>query len=121
MYEVIVEDVFSAAHNLRDYNGECENLHGHNWKVQIILESEEVDDQGMVIDFNVIKRTIHDILERYDHRYLNEFKEFISINPTTENISRLLYKELSVKLPKDVSVKKVITWESKGFGASYYE
>lgn len=121
MFELIVDSEFSAAHNLRDYKGACENLHGHNWKVRIVLRSENVNKQGMVIDFKDIKETTNNLINKYDHKYLNELDEFSTTNPTTENISKLLYHKLSKDLPDDVFVEKVTTWESEGFGASYYK
>lgn len=121
MFEIIVEETFSAAHNLRDYKGECENLHGHNWKVQITLESEKLNNQGIVIDFKDVKKLTEELVGNFEHKYLNELNDFKVNNPTTENISRLLFNELNDKLPEDVTVKRVTTWESEGFGASYYK
>lgn len=121
MFELIVDSEFSAAHNLRNYKGACENLHGHNWKVRIVLESEGLNELGMVMDFKDIKEITDKIILKYDHKYLNELDEFIVINPTTENISRLLFQKIHDELPKGVTVKKVTTWESEGFGASYCE
>lgn len=121
MFGIIVEEVFSASHNLRDYKGECENLHGHNWKVQIVLESEKVNSQGIVIDFKDVKKITKELIGNFDHKYLNELNDFTKNNPTTENISKLLFYELKDKLPEEISVKKVTTWESEDFGASYYK
>lgn len=121
MFEIIVDEYFSAAHNLRDYEGACENLHGHNWKVRVVLESRFVNDQGMVMDFKDVKKVVHGLIEAFDHRYLNDLDSFSRDNPTTENISRLLYGEINRCLPDGVCAKKVTTWESEGFGAAYYE
>lgn len=121
MFELIVDSEFAAAHNLRDYKGACENLHGHNWKVRIVLKSEKLNEQGIVVDFKDIKETVWEIVEKYDHKYLNELEGFVKINPTTENISKALFEKLVKEMPVDVFVKKVTTWESEGFGASYSE
>ncbi|HHT9132364.1 MAG TPA: 6-carboxytetrahydropterin synthase QueD [Candidatus Tripitaka californicus] len=121
MYELIVEADFAAAHSLRGYQGECENLHGHNWKVQVMLKAEALDGLGMVMDFKEIKRTLGEILEGLDHKHLNELTLFKKENPTTENVSRILYHELSKRLPQRVSVSKVTTWESAYCGASYFQ
>lgn len=121
MFELIVESEFAAAHNLRNYKGACENVHGHNWRVQIVLKAERLNKQGMVMDFKNIKKITESILDEYDHRYLNQLDKFKIDNPTTENVSRLIYYKLNSRLPKEVAVKKVTTWESKEFGASYYE
>ncbi|HHT9120338.1 MAG TPA: 6-carboxytetrahydropterin synthase QueD [Candidatus Hypogeohydataceae bacterium YC41] len=121
MYELIVEADFAAAHALRGYKGECENLHGHNWKIQVILKAETLNGLGMVMDFKDVKRTLDNILERFDHRYLNDLALFKEENPTTENVARILYQELSKRLPQRLAVSKVTTWESASCGASYFQ
>lgn len=121
MFELIIETDFSAAHNLREYKGQCERLHGHNWKVQVVLKSEKVDKLGMVMDFRDAKRVVGEIINRFDHVYLNELADFAEVNPTTENLSKILYEELRHDLPAGVKVEKVTTWESDRCGASYFE
>lgn len=113
-YEITVEDFFSAAHQLRDYEGECERLHGHNWKVEVSLTSQKLSKHGMVIDFKELKRLVKDILGKLDHRYLNDLPYFKKDNPTTENIARLIYWELQqeIEKKKDLKIKKVRVWES---------
>lgn len=121
MFELMVETDFAAAHSLREYHGKCENVHGHNWKVQIVLSAERLDGVGMVLDFKDIKGIAREILEAFDHKNLNELAYFRKDNPTTENISRVLYAEFSKKLPKEVTLRKVSVWESDRCGASYFE
>lgn len=121
MYNLIVETNFAAAHNIRGYKGKCERIHGHNWKVQVVLISEKLDNLGMVMDFNDVKEMAHCILERFDHTYLNKLDEFAKENPTTENLATILYNELSKKLPAGITVSKVTAWESENCGASYYK
>lgn len=121
MFELIIETDFAAAHNLREYKGQCERLHGHNWKVQVVLQSEKLDKLGMVMDFRDAKRIIGEIINRFDHVYLNELADFAAINPTTENLSKILYNALRQDLPMGVKVEKVTTWESDRCGASYFE
>ncbi|KKO18525.1 MAG: 6-carboxytetrahydropterin synthase QueD [Candidatus Brocadia sp.] len=121
MFELIIETDFSAAHNLREYKGQCERLHGHNWKVQVILKAEKLDTLGMVMDFRDAKRVVGEIINRFDHIYLNELADFAEVNPTTENLSKILYEELRRELPAGVKVEKVTTWESDRCGASYFE
>ena len=77
-----------CAHNLRGYNGDCEKLHGHNWKVEVILKTEKLNELGMVMDFKIVKEKLEVILSRFDHSYLNELSEFKQENPTTENVSK---------------------------------
>lgn len=121
MFKLIVETDFSAAHNLREYKGQCEKLHGHNWKVQVVLKAEKLDKLGMVMDFREAKRIIGEIIDRFDHTYLNELTDFKALNPTTENLSKILYDELKNSLPTGVKVDGVTTWESDRCGALYFE
>ena len=119
MYVLHVEDEFSSAHRLRGYDGNCENLHGHNWKVRVDLASTELDRLGMVIDFREVKRRLSEILDRLDHTYLNETPPFDEINPTTESISRFIYEELARRLPEGAAVRSVTSWESATCSATY--
>ena len=121
MYELTVNMDFAAAHMLRGYKGKCENLHGHNWKVQVQVKARSLDRQGMVMDFKDVKDVAAELLEKFDHRCLNELPEFSKTNPTTENVARILYRQLSNKLRKGAKVSKVTAWESDGCGASYWE
>jgi 6-pyruvoyltetrahydropterin/6-carboxytetrahydropterin synthase len=121
MYELLVQTEFAAAHYLREYEGKCENLHGHNWKIEVTLRSTKLDRAGMLIDFKHARAIISSVLESYDHKYLNDVEEFKTANPTTENISRILYKAIGSRLPEGVSVFKVTCWESDHCGSSYFE
>jgi len=121
-YEITVEDFFSAAHKLRDYEGECERLHGHNWKVEVSLTSQKLNKQEMVIDFRELKRLIKGTLRGLDHQYLNDLPYFKKDNPTTENIARFIYKKLQQRIDnKDIKIKKVRVWESKSASVSITE
>ena len=95
MYEATVEVSFAAAHNLRNYEGKCARLHGHNFRVQVTAESEELDAVGMVIDFTILKGLVRELLEELDHSYLNEIPPFDKINPTTEAVARYLWERVS--------------------------
>ncbi len=120
MFQLQCEADFSAAHRLREYNGECEKLHGHNWRVRVTVESERVDHLGMVIDFRELKRLLGEVLEKMDHAYLNELEMFSDRNPTTENLSKFVYEELSGRLEdKEVRMAEVTAWESPGCSATY--
>jgi 6-pyruvoyltetrahydropterin/6-carboxytetrahydropterin synthase len=121
MYELIVETSFSAAHNLRGYNGACENLHGHNWRVEVRVVSGETDSIGMVIDFRKLKDETNKIVDGLDHKYLNEVPPFDKENATAENISRHIYSGLKGALPPGIKVARVTVWESEKAAASYYE
>ncbi|MBI4712398.1 MAG: 6-carboxytetrahydropterin synthase QueD [Planctomycetes bacterium] len=119
-YELIVKSHFSAAHNLRNYRGKCEHLHGHNWSVDVTLTGRKLDKTGMLVDFKVLKGYLKSVLDRYDHAYLNELPDFKRVNPTTENIAYLLHKKLQTLLrPKGLKVTKVCVWESPECGSCY--
>lgn len=121
-YEITIEDFFSAAHHLRDYEGECERLHGHNWKVEVSLSSQKLNKQGMVIDFKEIKKLIKNILGKLDHQCLNDLPYFKKDNTTTENIAKLIYRELEKEIEKkELKVKKVRVWESGNASVSITE
>ncbi|MBT9131925.1 MAG: 6-carboxy-5,6,7,8-tetrahydropterin synthase [Syntrophomonadaceae bacterium] len=122
IYEITVEDFFSAAHKLRDYEGECERLHGHNWKVEVSLTSQKLNKQEIVIDFRELKRLIKDILGELDHQYLNDLPYFKKDNPTTENIAGLIYKKLQQRIEEGgIEIKKVRVWESDNASISITE
>jgi 6-pyruvoyltetrahydropterin/6-carboxytetrahydropterin synthase len=119
MYELRITDRFSAAHRLRDYPGECERLHGHNWKIDFEFESEQLNEIGLVADFRDLKKIIKEALAKYDHRYLNDLTDFIEINTSTENVARLIFEKVSRRLPKGINLSRVTAWESENCGASY--
>jgi len=101
IFEISVEEQFSAAHALRDYPGNCEHLHGHNWAVRVTVECRELNEIGIGIDFREVKQTVREALHRLDHINLNELPPFQKANPSSENIARHLYLELSGKLNRD--------------------
>jgi 6-pyruvoyltetrahydropterin/6-carboxytetrahydropterin synthase len=116
MYEVKVMRDFAAAHRVEDYPGNCERLHGHNWKVEVIVSMEELDGLGMVIDFRKLKELTDRALEPLDHNYLNETPPFDEVNPTAENIARYLFDVIS----RDAKVSRVNVFETETSMASYY-
>jgi 6-pyruvoyltetrahydropterin/6-carboxytetrahydropterin synthase len=122
MYELMVEDGFSAAHQLRNYKGKCENLHGHNWLVQVIVYGQDLNHIGLLIDFGIIKQVLKSLLSQLDHTCLNQLTMFCEENPSSENIARWLYEKLS-QHPQLASVKirLVRVWESDNACASYME
>lgn len=117
MYRVKVMKEFSSAHNLRGYQGNCENLHGHNWKVQAVLYSEKLDDIGMLVDFKVFKKALGDIMDDLDHKYLNEHDAFVTVNPTSENLAYYIFNELEKSFPS--MVEAVIVWENDNACAEF--
>jgi 6-pyruvoyltetrahydropterin/6-carboxytetrahydropterin synthase len=122
VYEIYVTDYFAAAHFLRGYNGNCSNLHGHNWKVEAYIQCTKLNKLGIGVDFRDVKKVVKSVLKGLDHTNLNEVTQFESINPTSENISRFLYNELSQRLNTEyIKVKKIMVFESTGCGSSYQE
>lgn len=120
MYEVTIETHFSAAHRLRHYAGECERLHGHNWDVSISVAAEKLNELGMVMDFRDLKDGANQLMDKFDHRYLNEIPPFTELNPTTENIAKYIFDELSENVNTDLAkISKVTIWESPTCCASY--
>ena len=116
MYEQVQ---FAAAHRLRGYEGKCENLHGHNYKVELVVGCEDLNGTGMVMDFQDLKKIADEVIARFDHRYLNELEPFDTANPTTEHIARHIADELATRLPRGVRVREVSCRESDRCGASY--
>src|SRR3990172_2315808 len=98
MFELMITSGFSAAHQLREYGGKCEAIHGHNWKVEVFVKSSALDKIGMVIDFAKMKEVTNSILSRLDHKNLNEVYPFTEKNPTAENISLWVFNQLSKEL-----------------------
>jgi 6-pyruvoyltetrahydropterin/6-carboxytetrahydropterin synthase len=122
MYRLTIHTAFAAAHNLTHYQGDCENLHGHNWKVEVSITTNELDKAGLGVDFKILKRETNALLKTLDHKYLNELPPFVDHSPSSENIARYLYGELTRILGSDkVKVEMVTVWESDFAAASYYE
>ena len=120
MYQVSVERHFDAAHFLRGYQGKCEALHGHRFRVVARVESSRVDDTGMAYDFTTLKKHLDDILVKYDHTCLNDVPPFDKENPSSENIAVIIYDELKTKLTgAPVSLSCVEVWESPESGVAY--
>lgn len=122
MYRLTVKTGFAAAHNLINYQGDCENLHGHNWKIDVTITARELDQAGLAIDFKVLKRETNAVLDQLDHKYVNQHPFFTSLSPSSENIARFLYHELATRLNDgNVTVEKIGVWESDNACAEYYE
>lgn len=113
----MVEETFDAAHALRGYEGPCENLHGHTWKVQVFLKGNKLNRLGMLEDFKAIKSEIRNAIAKFDHNHLNALKLFAKQNPTSENLAREIFNELKISFK---SLSKVIVWESATTCASYF-
>lgn len=113
MYELKIITQFAAAHRLRDFKGKCENLHGHNWKVEVFMKAHQLDSAGLVRDFGEIKAVTHELLNGLDHHFLNDLPPFQEENPSSEHIARYLFHELGLRLNDDrARVSKISVWES---------
>ena len=122
MYELMIDAQFSAAHQLRSYKGKCENLHGHNWRVQVTVSSENLNDIGLAIDFHELKKMTGEVLKNLDHSFLNDVFPFTELNPSSENIAKWVYESLRKRVSeKDVSLSSVTVWESESASATYFE
>ena len=120
MYEIMIQDEFASAHSLREYQGQCENLHGHNWTVHVFVRGEALNRQGLLIDFREVRAHVKTITEKLDHTSLNDIPPFDRENPTSENIARYIFDALSQKIHPPLSVSKVTVWESTSSCASYF-
>ncbi len=122
MYKLKIITDFDAAHQLRGYKGKCENIHGHNWKVEIAVISESLNDIGIAIDFKELKMIAESVISKLDHTFLNEISPFNEINPSSENIAKWIYYSLKDKFDKyPVRLDSVTVWESEHASATYFE
>lgn len=118
MFEIKVEGHFSAAHHLLNYDGECENQHGHNWKTEIYVQGNKLNDSNILTDFKILKKILDEVLKRLDHKDLNLLDEFKDQSPSSELIAKFIYKELKAKIPE---ITRVSVWETERACASYWE
>lgn len=121
MFEVTVEQTFAAGHALRNYKGKCENVHGHNFKVQVRIEGERLDETGLLVDFIDVKNEMRKVIDRLDHQFLNEIPPFDVKNPSAENIAEYFFEELTagVRSAVPIRIAEVRLWETDIQSASY--
>ena len=120
MYTIAIEQHFDAAHYLRGYQGKCEALHGHRYKVVARVTASKLDDIGMAYDFSLLKQHLGEILSRFDHTCLNDVPPFDEINPSSENIAATVYEELKPKLAGEpVTITSIEVWETPQSWVSY--
>lgn len=112
MFRAKVMDGFSAAHRLREYQGDCERLHGHNYRVEVAVASQQLDSTGIVMDFRDLKQMLKRVLEGLDHQYLNDLEPFARVNPSAENIARHIFNALSQEITSPVILEEVTVWEN---------
>lgn|SRR5574344_384312 len=118
MHELKVQMYFSAAHHLLNYDGACENQHGHNWLVEVFIKGNKLDKSNILIDYKVLKSELKSVLDVLDHHDINELEEFKGISPSSEILSKYIYEKMKEKISL---VNKVSVWETQNSCASYYE
>jgi 6-pyruvoyltetrahydropterin/6-carboxytetrahydropterin synthase len=122
MYRLKAISEFSAAHFLRGYDGDCKNLHGHNWKVETTVKTKDTNSIGVAFDFKDIKKITDYVIKDLDHTNLNDLSAFKKENPTAENIARYIYKEIKKRLKvENVTLQSITIWESDKYSTTYYE
>jgi len=121
VYELVVEARFCAAHRLRDYEGQCERLHGHNYRVESSVKTGTLTNIGIAVDFKELKLILQSVVKELDHRNLNEVTPFTEDNPTTENLAKYIYTQLKRKLGRSVQLDSVRVWESETSSVTYTE
>jgi 6-pyruvoyltetrahydropterin/6-carboxytetrahydropterin synthase len=120
MYEIKIRTDFSAAHCLREIGGKCESLHGHNFTVEVAVESASLNELGLVMDFRLLKNKTRAVLQALDHSYLNELPSFKGKNPSSENLASYIFQELAREMDQEgYRLSRVSVWESETSRATY--
>jgi 6-pyruvoyltetrahydropterin/6-carboxytetrahydropterin synthase len=122
MFEVSVEETFSAGHALRGYRGKCENLHGHNYRVRVTLEGPRLDSIGLLCDFTHLKQVMRGIIGALDHQFMNDLEPFRVVNPSAENMAKYFYDEVARQLkdlPAGARIADIVVWETDTTSAKY--
>lgn len=118
MFEIKTQMYFSAAHHLLNYEGECENQHGHNWLVEAFVKGEDLDKSNILIDYKVLKKALKSVLDLLDHKDINELSFFKDESPSSEMIAMFIYNKMKEKFAQ---ISKISVWETPTSCASYYE
>ncbi len=125
LWTLQVRSDFSSAHQLRHYEGKCENLHGHNFSVVLEVCGQKLDAKtGMLIDFKLLKKILNEVLAGLDHKNLNELEYFLEINPSSEHLAQYVYRQVQHRLAQyssSVSVERVMVSEKESSSAWYEE
>ena len=118
MFELKAESSFSSAHHLLNYEGKCENQHGHNWKTEVFARGDKLDKSNILIDFKVLKAELDKVIDKLDHQDINLLPDFKEVSPSSEILAKYIYEQLKLVLP---AVSKVTVWETEKACASYFE
>lgn len=121
MFEVSVQESFAAGHALRNYKGKCENVHGHNYRVEVTVQGAQLNDIGLLVDFLEVKRIVRGIIERLDHHFINDLAPFDVLNPSAENLAKYFYDQIASALAAEngVRVHQIKIWETDVTSAIY--
>ena len=122
MFEISVEESFSAGHALRGYRGKCENPHGHNYRVRITMQGPQLDSIGLLYDFTNIKRMLREVIGALDHQFLNDLAPFATVNPSAENLARYFHDQTIRQIepaPNGPRIKQITVWETDECSATY--
>jgi 6-pyruvoyltetrahydropterin/6-carboxytetrahydropterin synthase len=121
MFELKIVTHFAAAHQLKMVAEKCENLHGHNWKIEVYLKGRQLNSAGILIDFGEIKKEVAGIMSHLDHKFLNDIEPFKNeYPPSSENIAFYIATQLQAAAEKrNVHVSRVTAWESENACATY--
>ena len=120
MFELSIKGDIASAHFLRGYEGKCRNLHGHTWKIEIVVMGDRLDEAGMIADFALLKKQLKGFLKTIDHVCLNDLPYFHEVNPTAENIAKYIYIRFGGVI-EPLKIKNVRVWESDTSSVTYYE
>ena len=118
MFEIKKQMYFSAAHHLLNYDGECENQHGHNWLVEVYVKGTELDKSNILVDYKVLKKEMKKVLDLLDHKDINELEYFKGISPSSEMLAKFIYERMKETF---TNISKVSVWETSTSCATYYE
>ena len=119
MYILSIETMISAAHRLREYEGNCVRLHGHNWKIRVEVKTDTLNNLGMGIDFKDLADLAWQVIGRFDHQEINTIPPFDQMNPTAENLARYFYEEIGRLLPEPILMHKIALWETDKYRVEY--
>ena len=120
MFEISVDYSFAAGHALRGYKGKCENVHGHNYKVRVVVEGEKLNHIGLLMDFVDLRAAIKAMIEQWDHRFLNDLPPFDKLNPSAENMAQVFCEGIASAVSKQgLQVRSVTVWETDTTSATY--
>lgn len=121
MFEVSVQQTFAAGHALRNYRGKCENVHGHNYRIEVTVQGERLASNGLLVDFVELKRVMKDTVDYLDHRFINDLEPFTELNPSAENIAKFFHDRISAGLRTEIPVRiaEVKVWETDTSSAVY--